>query len=154
MLIEQGMSRNLAALALGLGGVGQVIGRLGYARFAAATSVTARTVLVIAALALATAALAVAPPSSGVLITLSVALGLARGIYTLVQATAVTDRWGSSSYGALNGLLTAPTLVAAASAPFVGAALAQVLGGYSAAFLVLAALTAVAAALAVRATPR
>ena len=31
MLIEQGMSRNVAALALGLGGVGQVIGRLGYA---------------------------------------------------------------------------------------------------------------------------
>ena len=34
MLVEQGMSRNLAAVALGLGGVGQVLGRLGYARFA------------------------------------------------------------------------------------------------------------------------
>ena len=49
MLVEQGMSRNLAALALGLGGVGQVVGRLGYARFAAATSVTARGVIVLAA---------------------------------------------------------------------------------------------------------
>ena len=64
MLIEQGMSRNAAAIALGLGGVGQVIGRLGYARFAAATSVTVRTVSVILAVAVATAALALAPSSA------------------------------------------------------------------------------------------
>ena len=49
MLEEQGMSRNLAAVALGLGGVGQVTGRLGYAWFAARTSVSARTVAVIVA---------------------------------------------------------------------------------------------------------
>jgi MFS family permease len=154
MLVEQGMSRNLAALALGLGGAGQVVGRLGYARFARATSVTGRTVSVILALAVATAALALAPASTGLMIGLSIALGLARGIYTLVQATAVTDRWGPSAYGALNGLLTAPSLVAAASAPFVGAALAHLLGGYSAAFLVLAGIATVAAGLALRATPR
>ena len=138
MLIEQGMSRNAAALALGLGGVGQVIGRLGYARFADATSVTVRTVSVILALAVATAALALAPASAVLLIGLGMVLGLARGIYTLIQATAITDRWGPAGYGTLNGILTAPALVAAASAPFVGAALADLLGGYSAAFLVLA----------------
>ena len=148
MLIEQGMSRNAAALALGLGGVGQVIGRLGYARFAAATSVTVRTVSVILAVAVATAALALAPPSAAVLIALGMVLGLARGIYTLIQATAITDRWGPAGYGTLNGILTAPALVASASAPFVGAALAQMLGSYSAAFLVLAGVSAVAAALA------
>ncbi len=38
-------------------------------------------------------------------------VGLARGIYTLIQATAITDRWGPSAYGTLNGLLMAPTLV-------------------------------------------
>ena len=154
MLIEQGMSRNLAAVALGLGGVGQVIGRLGYARFAAATSVRVRTVSVIAALAAATAALAVAPDSAVVLIGLGMVLGLARGIYTLIQATAITDRWGPTGYGTLNGILTAPALVAAASAPFVGATLAHLLGGYSAAFLVLAGLAALAAILAAWATPR
>ena len=63
MLVEQGMSRNLAAVALGLGGVGQVVGRLGYARFAAATSVTSRGVIVVAGVAVATAALALAPDS-------------------------------------------------------------------------------------------
>ena len=154
MLVEQGMTRNLAAVALGLGGVGQVIGRLGYARFAAATTVTVRTVSVIAAVAIATAALALAPPSDAVLIALGMVLGLARGIYTLIQATAITDRWGPAAYGSLNGILTAPALVAAASAPFVGAVLADLLGGYSAAFLALAAGAAVAAALAIGAAPR
>jgi predicted MFS family arabinose efflux permease len=154
MLVEQGLSRNTAALALGLGGVGQVIGRLGYARFAAATSVTVRTVSVVLALGLATAALALAPASTGLLIALCMILGLARGIYTLVQATAVTDRWGPAAYGTLNGVLTAPALATAAAAPFVGAALAHLLGGYSAAFLVLAGVAVAAAALAAGAGTR
>ncbi len=154
MLIEQGMSRNAAAVALGLGGVGQVVGRLGYARFAAATSVTVRTVSVILALALATAALAVAPAAALPLIALGMFLGLARGIYTLIQATAVTDRWGPIGYGTLNSILTAPSLVAAASAPFVGAALARTLGGYQPAFLALAGVGVVAALLATGASPR
>ena len=153
MLEEQGMSRNLAAVALGLGGVGQVTGRLGYAWFAARTSVSARTVTVILAVAAATAALALAPAFTLLLIGLGMLVGLARGVYTLIQATAITDRWGPSAYGTLNGLLTAPSLVASASAPFVGAALAQLVGSYSSAFLVLAGLAVVAALLAVSATP-
>ncbi len=154
MLVEQGMSRNLAALALGLGGVGQVAGRLGYARFAAATSVTSRGVIVLAAVAAATAALALAPSSVGLLIVLGMVLGLARGIYTLVQATAITDRWGPSAYGTLNGILTAPGLAASAVAPFAGAALAHLLGSYADAFLVLAALAGVAALLMLGASPK
>jgi MFS family permease len=154
MLVEQGMSRNLAALALGLGGVGQVVGRLGYARFASATSVTARGVIVLAGVAVATAALALAPASSGLLIAIGMVLGLARGVYTLVQATAVTDRWGPAAYGTLNGILTAPALVAAAAAPFVGALLADLLGSWTDAFLSLAGVAAVAAVLMAYAAPR
>ena len=153
MLVEQGMSRNLAAVALGLGGVGQVAGRLGYARFAAATSVTTRGVLVLAGVAVATAALALAPPVPGLLIVLGMLLGLARGVYTLVHATAVTDRWGPASYGTLNGILSAPALLAAAVAPFAGAMLAALLGSYANAFLLLAGVAGIAAALMLGATP-
>ncbi|CUR60412.1 putative Permease of the major facilitator superfamily MFS_1 [metagenome] len=153
MLVEQGMSRNLAAVALGLGGVGQVAGRLGYARFAAATSVTTRGVLVLAGVAVSTAALALAPPAPGLLIVLGMLLGLARGVYTLVHATAVTDRWGPASYGTLNGILSAPALVAAAVAPFAGAMLAEMLGSYANAFLVLAGVAGLAAVLMLGATP-
>jgi predicted MFS family arabinose efflux permease len=153
MLVEQGMSRNLAALALGLGGVGQVAGRLGYARFARSTSVTGRAVVVVGAIAVTTAALALAPAVDGLLVAVGMLLGLARGVYTLVQATAVTDRWGPASYGTLNGILTAPALLASATAPFVGAALADLLGSYADGFLVLAAASAVAALLMLGATP-
>lgn len=154
MLVEQGLSRNLAALALGLGGVGQVAGRLGYARFATATSVTSRGVIVLAAVAASTAALALAPDAVGLLIVLGMLLGLARGVYTLVQATAITDRWGPEAYGTLNGILTAPALAASAVAPFAGAALAHLLGSYADAFLVLAGVAGVAAVLMLGATPR
>ena len=154
MLVEQGMSRNRAALTLGLGGVGQVAGRLAYARFAAATSVTARGVIVLAGVAIATASLALAPASAGLLIAFGMVLGLARGVYTLVHATAVTDRWGPTAYGALTGILTAPALAASAVAPFAGAALAHVLGSYADAFLVLAGVAGLAAVLMLGATPR
>ena len=152
MLVEQGMSPWLASVVLGLGGVGQFLGRLGYARFATATSVTARSVIVVGAVAVGTAAFALASPA-GLVVALGMLLGLARGVYTLVQATAVTDRWGPRSYGRLNGLLTAPALVASAVAPFAGAVLADLLGTYADAFLVLAGVAAVAAVLMLGATP-
>ncbi len=153
MLVEQGLTRNLAAVALGLGGVGQVAGRLGYAAFAARTGVRMRAVLIVAGIAVTTAALAVSPAIPALLIGLGMLVGLTRGIYTLIQATAITDRWGPSAYGTLNGLLMAPTLVASAAAPFVGAALAHLVGSYAHAFLLLAGLAAVAAVLLVWASP-
>ena len=109
--------------------------------------------LVVLGVALATAALAVSPASSVLLIALAMLVGLARGTYTLIQATAITDRWGPTAYGTLNGILMAPSLVGSASAPFVGSALAQLVGGYAHAFNVLAGLAALAAVLLVWASP-
>lgn len=153
MLVEQGMTSNEAALTLGLGGVGQVTGRLGYARFAAVTSVTARSAIILGGVAVGTGALAVAPRSVGLLICCSMLVGLARGLYTLIQATAITDRWGSEAYGTLNGILSAPALTASAIAPFGGAALAELAGSYAHAFLVLAGVAALSAVLMLGATP-
>ncbi len=153
MLREQGMGTQTAALVLGLGGLGQVMGRVGYARFAAAVGLTTRSVVVVAAVAVLTAAFALAPPVTWVVIMLGMMLGLARGLYTLVHATAVTDRWGPASYGRLNGILTAPALAASAAAPFLGALLATATGSYATAFLVLAGLAAAGAALMATATP-
>ncbi|UAL29866.1 MFS transporter [Nocardioides rotundus] len=154
MLREQGLDTQTAALVLGLGGLGQVLGRLGYARFAAATSVSGRGVLVVAAVAVLTAGFALAPPVTGVLIAVGMSLGLVRGLYTLVQATSVTDRWGPASYGHLNALLTAPALAASAAAPFLGAVLADAAGSYGNAFLILAAIAALGAALMTATTGR
>jgi hypothetical protein len=79
--------------------------------------------------------------------------GPTRGVTTLLQATAVTDRWGPAAYGTLSGLLTAPVTAAGAIAPAAGAALATALGGYPHLFAALTAVTAVAALLAVGSVP-
>ena len=147
LLLDRGLSTATAAWALGLGGAGQVLGRLFYAPLARRTTVRTRTVLVLLAGAAATAALAVVPGPAAALVTASVLIGATRGVFTLLQATAVTDRWGTARYGHLSGLLAAPMTLAAAIAPWAGAALAAPLGGYPALFAALAALTAAAALL-------
>ncbi|MFJ4649203.1 MFS transporter [Streptomyces bobili] len=144
LLLERGFTTTEAAWALGLGGAGQTLGRTLYATLARHTGTTARTVALIALGSLTTAALALVPGPYGLLVALSVAAGMVRGNLTLLQATAITDRWGTTHYGRLSGLLAAPTTAASALAPFAGAALAAPLGGYPRMFGLLALITGLA----------
>lgn len=148
LLIERGYSTGQAAWALGLGGAGQTLGRTLYATLAARTDVTVRTTALIALGGVTTAALALAPGPYALLVVLSIAAGMVRGNITLLQATAITDRWGTTHYGRLSGILAAPTTTASALAPFAGAALAAPLGGYPLLFIVLAAVSGCAALIA------
>ena len=81
--------------------------------------------MILALAAAATALLAVLPGPAALLIAAAMLAGAARGVFTLLQATAISDRWGAVHYGRLNGLLSAPALLATALAPWAGAALAQ-----------------------------
>jgi MFS family permease len=101
----------------------------------------------------ATALLAVLPGPAVLLVAVAMLAGAARGVFTLLQATAISDRWGSAHYGRLGGILTAPAMLATALAPWAGAALAEALGGYPAVFVILAVIAAVAAVLAVGTIP-
>ena len=67
----------------------------------------------------------------------SVLAGYARGIFTLLEATAVSDRWGTARFARLNGIFNAPLMIATAVAPFIGAGLADILGDYPEALVVL-----------------
>lgn len=153
LLLDRGCTTTQAAWALGLGGAGQTLGRTLYATLARHLGVTARTVTLIALGALATAALATVAGPYALLVAVSVLAGVIRGNLTLLQATAVTDRWGTTHYGRLSGLLGAPAHAAAALAPFVGALLAGPLGGYPALFALLAVVLAAAAVTALGARP-
>ncbi|WP_236700381.1 MFS transporter [Allosalinactinospora lopnorensis] len=153
LLTERGVSAGSAAVVLGLGGVGQVLGRLGYAPLTRRFSVRGRSLLVLLAVAATTALLGLLT-SLAALIAAAVVAGMARGALTLLHATAITDRWGAANYGHLNGMLSAPLTITIALAPWAGAALAGVLDGYSPMFLVLAAITLVGAALGMASTPR
>ncbi|WP_354645191.1 MFS transporter [Kitasatospora camelliae] len=153
LLTGRGAGPSAAAWALGLGGLGQTLGRTLYASVARRAGVAQRTVALVAAGAATTALLAAVPGPVPLLVTLVVLAGTVRGNLTLLQATAVTDRWGTAAYGRLSGLLAAPATIAGAVAPWAAASLAPALGGYPGLFAVLAAIAGVAAVIAVWTVP-
>lgn len=153
LLVEGGLTTSEAALALGIGGAGQVAGRLLYAPMARRLGVVARTRATLLFAGLLTVGLAQVHQPLALVAAISFAAGSARGVYTLLQATAVADRWGTASYGARNGVLSGAVITASALSPWGGALLAAGLGSYQSAFLVLA-LVAVAAGLLVPRMPR
>jgi MFS family permease len=110
-------------------------------------------VAVLLAGAVTTVALALLPGPASLLIVGAVLAGCARGIFTLLSATAVSDRWGIHHYGRLNGLLSAPMTLAIAVAPAAGAGLAALVNGYPEMFLILAAAGVLATLLAAAVTP-
>ncbi|MFF8263704.1 MFS transporter [Streptomyces virginiae] len=153
LFLERGYTTAQAAWALGLGGAGQTLGRTLYAAVARHTGTITRTAALVALGGLTTTAFALIPGPYALLVALSVLAGIVRGNLTLLQATAVTDRWGTTHYGRLSGLLAAPAHTAAALAPFAGTLIAGPLGGYPALFAVLAALSAAAAITAIGTRP-
>jgi MFS family permease len=148
MLAEEGWSASHAAWALGITGAAQLLGRLGYAGFAARTAPRTRSVLVPAMAALPVLALAFASGHRTVLAA-CVALGVLRGAFTLVESTAISDRWGTRHFGTLYGMANAPATVAVASAPWAGAVIAERAGGYASLFSLLAAIALLGAVVAV-----
>jgi MFS family permease len=148
LLIDRGLSSTWAAWALGLGGAGQVAGRLLYPAMTRTLDARTRAIVVIAALAAAIAGLAIVPGPTLLLVLMAVAAGAARGLFTLVEATLVSDYWGPERYAAIAGVFMAPILAASAAAPWLGAVIAGATGSSEALFGVLVGIAAVAALLA------
>lgn len=155
-LREQGFGTAEAAWILGATGIGQVLGRLVYAPWERRTGPGARAVAVLvvcAAGALLTAALALGGAAPAALFAAALAVGAGRGLLTLVQATAVADRWGPEHYTTLTSIMHTPLALAAALAPGVCALAAGAVGGYGPVFLALGAVALLGAALAPAGSP-
>lgn len=148
LLLERGVDVQLAAWALGLSGAGQVAGRLLYPALDRRFAPNPRAAGVIAVLASTLLLLAVVRGPAALLISIAIVAGAARGLFTLVSATVVSEHWGPERYAALNGVYNAPVGIAAALAPAFGAAVAAATGSHSAMFLVLALIGVAGAALA------
>ncbi|HEY6478606.1 MAG TPA: MFS transporter, partial [Streptosporangiaceae bacterium] len=149
LLEGRGLSASLAAWGLGLGGAGQVAGRLCYRSLAASRLGTrGRTAAIIAAGGAATLLLGLLPGPAALLVAVSVIAGAVRGVFTLTEATLVSDYWGPDRYAVLNGVFNAPLVAAGAIAPAAGAGIAAAAGSYPALFAVLAVTAAVGATLA------
>ncbi|MGW4982531.1 hypothetical protein [Streptomyces mirabilis] len=87
---------------------------------------TARTSVLVALGGITTAAFSAMPGPYALLVAMSVAAGMMRGNLPLIQATAVTDRWGATHHGRLSGLpaadvdLHAAPVIAALQSGFLG----------------------------------
>jgi hypothetical protein len=92
LMSQRGTATGAATVALGLGGKGQVLGALGYQTLVRRVGVVPRTVIIMAGVALT-------PAPHGVLsanaasVAAAIGAGVMRGIMTLLQATAVIERW-------------------------------------------------------------
>lgn len=150
LLLERGIDYSTAALAFGLVGAGQVVGRLGYPALARRTTPQQRTLVVLGAGALGLWGLAMFPGPTWLLVAVAVGTGAARGCHTLLQATAVSDRWGTQNFGAINAVFNAPMTAVTALAPVSGPVLAGVVGGYPAMAVIMALLLTMTAALSIR----
>jgi MFS family permease len=139
---ELGHSYATAAVAFGLVGAGQVIGRLAYLPLVRMGDARQRMSVVVVAASLAVAALAVAPGTVGLMCAALLA-GAVRGAHTLTTTLGVADRWGRMAFGRLSGAFQRPVALGAAVAPFAGAVLASAIGGFQAAALAFAVLTLV-----------
>jgi MFS family permease len=150
LLLERGFDYRTAALVFGLVGVGQVLGRLCYGALQGRTPPVLRTVLLTGSGALCLALLGVLPGPAVVLVGVVIIAGMLRGCNTLLQATAIADRWGTSSFGSVHGVFIAPITAMAALAPAVGPLLVAQLGSYSAMAVGMAVLAAVSVLAAAR----
>ncbi|WP_341997601.1 MFS transporter [Microbacterium sp. LWH7-1.2] len=147
--VEKGFDLQTAAWVLGVIGAGQVFGRLLYMTLprTAAPWIAAMLAGLLGSSALW--AFAFVGGTLGILIA-GLAAGAVRGALTLVQASAVADRWGVDSYGRLNGALAAPVMALTAFAPGAAALVAGALGSYASMAFVMAVVCAVGGLLAIR----
>jgi len=136
---ELGHSYFIAAVAFGLVGAGQVVGRLAYLPVARIGDARQRTAALVGAAALALACLAISPGTVG-LMAAALLAGAVRGVHTLTTTLGVADRWGRVRFGELSGAFQRPVALGIAVAPFAGALLASSAGGFRAATLAFAAL--------------
>ncbi|MGI9824440.1 MFS transporter [Agromyces sp. Marseille-Q5079] len=138
LYMEKGLTYELAAWSLGLLGAGQVVGRLLYLviphdaapwRPLALTSALAVVVL---------ALMGLVPGPPWLLVVIGVIAGAVRGAQTLVQGSAVADRWGTRNYGSINGIFAAPITAITAMGPALGPVVAIASGSYSTMAIIMA----------------
>jgi MFS family permease len=148
LFTEKGFSFELAAVVLGLLGAGQVVGRLMFLLIPRGAQPWMPMMLVGVLMTALLVLLAVVPGPPWLVILVGVVAGAVRGALTLINANAVSDRWGTRNYGSINGVYSAGTTIVGALTPAIGAVIAAGTGSFAAMALIMAGVAALAALLA------
>lgn len=123
VLMAQGLGNGLAITAASLIGPAQVGGRLILMRFETRAGTVPTTLIILSGICLAALLLALAGVGAGFALAFALVQGAAMGGFTILRPVLVAESLGSDGYGATAGLLAIPSLMAAAAAPLLGAAL-------------------------------
>ncbi len=123
MMLGAGLDGTQVVQLIAIIGPIQVVGRVLISMFAGRASMRAVGSAIVLLFPLAFACLAIAGDSFVLTAVFCIVFGSANGIFTIVRGMAVPEMLSRHAYGALNGLLTAPSTLARAAAPLAGAAL-------------------------------
>jgi MFS family permease len=146
MLQEKQLSAASAALVGAMIGPMQVTGRLLELAFASRLAASTIGILAMAFLPLSLWLLGVAGVQWPLLVAFAVIYGIGNGVMTIVRGAIAAELFGREAYGAINGAMAAPVIVAKAAGPLVAALLFAWLGGYDRTLVVLIVVGAVSAA--------
>jgi MFS family permease len=131
LLVERGLTLTGAVAAFTLVGPSQVGGRIAIALAERRLSMRAVGVLSCTLAVVAFALLPFVRPEPWLVVAFAVIYGTANGIMTIVRAVLPAEIFGRADYGAILGMMNAPTMIARASAPFAFGALWAVSGDYN-----------------------
>ncbi|WP_291045894.1 MFS transporter [Herbiconiux sp.] len=154
LFAEHGFSTGFAAAGLALVGIGQVIGRIGLIALNRYIPSRLRPAAVGASIAIVLFLFAVVAGPPLLLAVVAVIAGAARGALTLIQATAIAERWGRDRLGSLNGVFGAPITAAMALTPVAGVAVGTITSSYATAAAIFSAIALASAAAAFAADAR
>lgn len=131
LLLERGLHSAQVVTVLAVIGPAQVVGRLWVWKLAPHASIQRIGSFVVALFPLVFLGIAWLPPTLTVLISIAVLYGAVNGVMTIVRGVAIPEMLTRRSYGTINSVIIAPSLVAKALAPVGIAMLWAKTGGYN-----------------------
>jgi MFS family permease len=144
-LIARGQPATFAASVAGLLGILSVTGRLALTGAQRRVRPTTVVAAIFGLQALAAVSLPLVGASRGGAVIAVVAFGLGFGVATIAHPTLLAERYGTTGYATISGLLTVPSTLAKAGAPLAAAALLHATSSYTPVWVAIGACCAVAA---------
>lgn len=135
MLLDKQLPTNEVVWAISIIGPGQVLGRIIISRFASRVSMRTLGSIMLSVFPFVFATFLLDSLSFQLVAALFGIYGLANGIFTIVRAQVVPEMLSAHAYGALNGLITVPTIIARAIGPMVAAWLWAIDASYDIVFV-------------------
>jgi predicted MFS family arabinose efflux permease len=121
MLLDKQLPTSEVVWAISIIGPAQVLGRIIISRFAARVSMRTLGSIMLSIFPFVFATFLLDSLSFQLVAALFGIYGLANGIFTIVRAQVVPEMLSAHAYGALNGMITVPTIIARAIGPVVAA---------------------------------